>query len=297
MSDGKTIEVLFARYRKEMADDLGKSPKTKEAYLRDLAPWVEYLAEQSSVNADAVFLRGYLARRRKEGVGARSLARFLSSLRHFQNFLRGKKGASGFVFPLTKLKFSEKLPEGLTVEEARAIVAQPDQPGFLPLRNHLLALVLYLTGLRRQEVADLKLRDIERGRELAEVKGKGNKVRFVPLGESLKDALGVYLVQRRNYLGERRDDQGYLFVSSRGQALSTRSIDRIILQRGQKCLGRRVTPHMLRHSFATHMLDAGADLMAIKELLGHTSLSTTQKYTRVSGARLKEAYNKAHPRA
>lgn len=293
------IERLFQRYTTELGKDLGKSELTRKAYLRDLAPWIAHLKryQTGSSKADQAVLRSYLSSRRKAGVSARSLARFLSSLRHFQKFLAGTRDGKRYIYAVTRLKFSEKLPENLTVEEAKKLVTPPEKLDFLSLRNHLLALALYVTGLRRQEVANLKLQDIERGRELAEVKGKGEKVRFVPLGEALKGAIGEYLVERRNYLGDKRKDGGYLFVNNRGQALSIRSIDRIILALGRKRLGRRVTPHMLRHSFATHMLDAGADLMAIKELLGHASLSTTQKYTKVSGARLKEAYSKAHPRA
>ncbi|HSH00650.1 MAG TPA: tyrosine-type recombinase/integrase, partial [candidate division Zixibacteria bacterium] len=260
--------------------------------------WVAHLQKRRAAGADPAVLRSYLAERRAAGVGPRSLARFLSAMRHFQTFLQTTRDGKRFIFTAPRLKFSEKLPEHLTVNEARALVAAPEKSGFLPMRNHVLALTLYLTGLRRQEIADLKVRDLERGRELAEVKGKGAKVRFVPLGEALKGVLAEYLVARREYLGGAGSrDRGYLLVSSRGAPLSIRSIDRIILQLGKERLGRRVTPHMLRHSFATHMLDAGADLMAIKEILGHSSLSTTQKYTKVSGARLKEAYKKAHPRA
>ncbi|MFQ5608345.1 MAG: tyrosine-type recombinase/integrase [Candidatus Zixiibacteriota bacterium] len=288
----------FERFRKALEREMALSEKTREAYLRDLAPWVERLEKQSSHSAaDPALLRSYLAERRQGGVSARSLARFLSALRRFQSFLRDKRIGVECIVPIATLKFSESLPESLSIKEAGALVAAPETLSFLALRNHLLALILYLTGMRRAEVASLKLRDIERGRELAEIKGKGNKVRFVPLGDAVKGVIGDYVVARREYLGDRRCDRGFLFVNNRGEKLSERSVDRIILKLGRERLGRRVTPHMLRHSYATHMLDAGADLMALKELLGHSSLSTTQKYTKVSGARLKEAYNKAHPRA
>ncbi len=304
-------EKLFQKYRAALDNDLGLSPHTKSAYLRDIAPWVKHLQENLGgfKNSDPVILRTYLGQRRREGISARSLARFLSSLRHFQSFLKDNGAPKRFIFSITRLKFSEKLPEGLSVSEARALVAPPEfsaqsqsrpQSDFLALRDYLLSLILYLTGLRRQEVASLKLRDIERGREIAEVKGKGNKVRFVPLTEAVKGVMGEYIVARRRYLDSKKEsafDEGWLLVNNRGESLSTRSIDRIILKLGRERLGRRVTPHMLRHSFATHLLDAGADLMAIKELLGHSSLATTQKYTKVSSARLKEVYQKAHPRA
>ncbi len=292
------IETYFEKYERALSKELGLAEKTREAYLRDLRPWIEHLARYAkNSKADSATLRAFLSSRRQAGVGARSLARFLSALRHFQGFLRRKRIGSELIVTIPALKFSESLPEGLSVSEAGKLVAPAAQEGFLPLRNHLLALVLYLTGMRRAEAGNLKLRDIERGRELAEVKGKGNKIRFVPLGDAVKSVIGAYIISRREFLGDKRTDKGYLFVNKFGGKLSERSIDRVILKLGQERLARRVTPHMLRHSYATHMLDAGADLMALKELLGHASLSTTQKYTKVSGARLKEAYNKAHPRA
>jgi site-specific recombinase XerD len=302
-----SLEELFSKYRKALDDELILSSHTKSAYVRDVAPWVAHLQDNQGAKtssppseADPIILRSFLAKRRKDGVSARSLARFLSALRHFQNFLKERHAPKRYIFPITRLKFSEKLPDGLSIAEARKIVAAPDKVDFLPLRDYLLALILYVTGLRRQEVASLKLRDIERGREIAEVRGKGNKVRFVPLTEAVKGVMGQYIVVRRQFLDSRKErgaDDGWLLINNRGTALSSRSIDRIILKLGRERLGRRVTPHMLRHSFATHLLDAGADLMAIKELLGHSSLATTQKYTKVSSARLKEVYRKAHPRA
>jgi site-specific recombinase XerD len=297
-----TPEELFGRYRNALDNELGLAPHTKSAYVRDVAPWVAHLQDNAKglSGADPVILRTFLAKRRREGVSPRSLARFLSALRHFQTFLKETRAPARYIFSITRLKFSEKLPDGLSVAEARTLVAPPEQTDFLALRDYLLSLILYVTGLRRQEVASLKLRDIERSREIAEVKGKGSKVRFVPLTEAVKGVMGEYIVARRRFLDSRKEssgDEGWLLVNNRGTALSTRSIDRIILKLGRQRLGRRVTPHMLRHSFATHLLDAGADLMAIKELLGHSSLATTQKYTKVSSARLKEVYQKAHPRA
>ncbi len=302
MTPERPLEKLYRKYRLALENDLGISPHTRAAYLRDIAPWVVYLQDNSTSGAKAepVILRTFLAQRRREGISARSLARFLSALRHFQMFLKSAGAPGRHIFSISHLKFSEKLPEGLSESEARKLVTAPDTSDFLSLRNHLLALILYVTGLRRQEVASLKLRDIERGREIAEVKGKGAKSRFVPLTEAVKGVIGEYIVARRAFLDSRQTDsadEGWLLVNNRGAGLSVRSIDRIILKLGRERLGRRVTPHMLRHSFATHLLDGGADLMAIKELLGHASLATTQKYTKVSSARLKEAYKKAHPRA
>lgn len=297
------IEKYFRKFVTDIESDLRLSPRTREAYVRDLSPWVEHLSRQSGSGAtgkapgDPALLRAYLAQRRKAGVGPRSLARFLSALRRFQNFMEDQRAPAGLRFQLTQIKFSENLPDSLTESEAKDLMRFPPSGGFLEFRDHLLALSLYLTGMRRQEVASLKLQDLERGREMIEVKGKGDKTRSVPVGEILKSKLADYVVARRKFLGGARTDDGFLFINRFGKPLSTRSIDRIILKVGRRILGRRVTPHMLRHSFATHLLDNGADLMAIKELLGHSSLTTTQKYTKVSTRRLKEAYAKAHPRA
>ena len=297
------VENYFRKFVRDLDSDLRLSPRTREAYVRDLSPWIKHLSNQPGNGAtgktpgDPAVLRAYLAQRRKAGVGPRSLARFLSALRRFQNFMEDQRAPSGLRFQLTQIKFTENLPDSLTESEAKDLVRFPVGGSFLEFRDHLLALSLYLTGMRRQEVASLKLRDLERGREMIQVTGKGDKTRFVPVGEALKGRLADYVVARRKFLRDIRSDDGFLFVNRFGKPLSTRSIDRIILKVGRRILGRRVTPHMLRHSFATHLLDNGADLMAIKELLGHSSLTTTQKYTKVSTRRLKEAYAKAHPRA
>ncbi len=303
------VAKLFTQYLKSLDNDLRLSPRTKESYRRDLAPWVAYLDKEltaipsNATHGDPVILRAFLALRRRAGLSPRSVARFQSSLKHFQAFMTEKRAPGHLIFEITPTKLSQKLPESLTAADAKLLVAPAESSEFQDVRDTTLALLLYLTGMRRQEVATLRLPDLTRGVDLIEVKGKGNKTRLTPLAEVLRARLNQYLELRANYVesleapGKGVVTSAHVFVNRAGRSLSVRQVDRIILALGKKRLGRRVTPHMLRHSFATHLLDNGADLMAIKELLGHVSLSTTQKYTKVTSERLKEAYKKAHPRA
>ncbi|MEE8577500.1 MAG: tyrosine-type recombinase/integrase, partial [candidate division Zixibacteria bacterium] len=163
-------------------------------------------------------------------------------------------------------------------------------------RDYLMILLFYATGLRRQELASIQLADIDLKRMLMSVIGKGNKQRLVPLGENTTDDIRRFLPKRESHLIEKQTDSNHLFLSRAGHPLSVRSINRLIKQFGLK-EGISVTPHALRHSFATHMLDNGADLVLIKEILGHASLSTTQKYTHVTAETMKRVYRQAHPRA
>ncbi len=212
-------------------------------------------------------------------------------------------------------------------------------------RDYLMVSLFYLSGIRRAEMAGIKLADIDFRKQIIMVLGKGNKVRMVPYGDSIVSDMKHYLEARENFIGPGAGEgacrphnpegfrqkskglgadvdicrphnfigpgagegasrphtavtnhKGYLFLNYRGEPLTVRSIDRIV-KKYCAPLGRRVTPHMLRHSFATHMLENGADILAIKELLGHSSLTTTQKYTHISTDRLKAVYEKAHPRA
>jgi integrase/recombinase XerC len=182
----------------------------------------------------------------------------------------------------------------------RLLAAGEDGP--FPERDRALFELLYATGLRVSEAAGLDLEDVDFSSRLARVVGKGNKERIAPFGEEAGDALAAYLPARaERRLGSRAaesEDGEPLFVNSRGGRLTTRSMARLLKQRLRAAgLPAEISPHALRHSFATHLLEAGADLRAIQELLGHASLSTTQKYTHLDAARLREVYRRAHPKA
>jgi len=280
------------------------SPHTIRAYRRDLEQWVRFMLEprgpdmapqtpqRALAGATARDVRAWLAALHARGLDAVSVARKLAAVRSFYRFLmrRGvvrRNPAREVRAPRVPRKLVTFLPtdEALAVVEAR--------PGAADARARDLAVLemLYATGLRVSELAGLDLDDVDHDARSVRVLGKGNKERIVPYGAPAARAL-------RAYLGGRSRATGPMFLNRRGGRLTVRSIHTIV-RRAARAAGvsRRVSPHTLRHTFATHLLDRGADLRAIQELLGHSRLSTTQRYTHVSTAQLVKTYEAAHPRA
>jgi integrase/recombinase XerC len=204
------------------------------------------------------------------------------------------------LFKIPRIKFSEPLPKFIPQKEAMNlfdIKVDPDKQTKHEIwRDYLVVALFYVTGLRREELAGIKLADIDLNRGLITVIGKRNKERVVPVGETtirdLKDLLKI----REEYVTARNSQSSCLFLNKYGKSLSVRSVDRLVMKYSKR-LGTSFTPHTLRHSFATHLMENGADLMLIKEILGHASLSTTQKYTHVTAETMKKVYQKAHPRS
>lgn len=297
----KTLEKFLA----ELSTARGRSPHTVEAYRRDLAPWVVFLAEQSKVQPttpanDPLFLRMYLRQRSESGSSNRSLARFLSALSSFQKFLAVQSGGAAHIFRLPKIKFAGRLPAFVSQADAARLFeddapVEPDER-FAWWRDYVMVGLLYVSGIRRAELVSLTLPQLDFSRGLVTVIGKGNKQRVVPVGATTVEEVRRYLALRRELLDSRKESTERVFLNQRGRALSVRSVDRLVKQFARK-RGLTFTPHTLRHSFATHMLENGADLVLIKEILGHSSLSTTQKYTHVTAEAMKAAYRKAHPRS
>ncbi|HKD16428.1 MAG TPA: tyrosine-type recombinase/integrase, partial [Thermoanaerobaculia bacterium] len=193
------------------------------------------------------------------------------------------------------------LPRAMTLPDTERLLAADEDDAAVPERERALFELLYATGLRVSEAAGLDLEDVDFSARLVRVTGKGSRERIVPFGEAAADALEAYLPSRAA-LRRRADDDGEpgepLFVNARGGRLTSRSMARLLKRRLRAAgLPAEISPHALRHTFATHLLQAGADLRAIQELLGHASLSTTQKYTHLDAARLREVYRNAHPKA
>jgi integrase/recombinase XerC len=283
--------------------------ETAEAYERDISQFLAFLAGHLNRLPDmkqllalqARDVRAFLAARRGEGVGSRSLARTLSALRMFYRFLeRRGYGKNDAIRSVSLPKLPHSVPKPLTALKATALVdstdiASPDAPEWILARDTAVLALLYGSGLRISEALSLKRRDAPiKGRDMLRVTGKGNKTRVVPVLPIVREAVERYLSLYPLKLGS--DDP--LFVGARGKQLSPRLIQlRIARARAALGLPDTATPHALRHSFATHLLGAGADLRAIQELLGHASLSTTQGYIEVDRAHLLKTYDKAHPRA
>jgi integrase/recombinase XerC len=278
------------------------SPHTRRAYLADLAQYTAFLAEQGAalVPSSPVLVRAFVARA-AASAGATSLARKLSTLRSFYRFLvREGLAPANPARAVASPRRPKLLPKVLPEEEAAALVeAPPAQQGPLALRDRAFLELLYGSGLRVSELTGLDLADVDLAQGLVRVLGKRRKERIVPFGSSAADALRRWLEEGRPVLAAEAPRAGNgLFLNHRGGRLSARSVARRI-ERWVRWAGlpRHVHPHVLRHSFATHLLGNGADLRGIQELLGHASLSTTQRYTHLDWKRLAEVYDRAHPRA
>lgn len=287
------------RFQQYLAVERNVSPHTCAAYLRDLAELQAFLATVGEADSaalqriDHLLLRRYLAELHKKNQRT-SIARKLSSLRTFFRYLvreglLQKTPAEGLATP----KRNRYLPKTLSVDEAAALMERGHGTTTLALRDRAMLELLYSSGLRVSELTGLDAGALDLRENLVRVLGKGRKERIVPVGRKARESLAAYLEARGTI-----SDNEPLFVNHRGGRLTPRSVQRHLKTRLIKAgVLKDISPHALRHSFATHLLDGGADLRAIQELLGHASLSTTQRYTQVSVDQLMAVYDKAHPRS
>lgn len=294
------MDTFIQDYLRYLQINSNISQATHQAYLQDLrrfATFIEILWEQSIVQVDHYLLREYLAVLHKKGYTRTTIARHLASIRGLYKYLH----RMGIVTknPTVHVKFARKsqtLPDVLSVDEVNDLLSAFSSTSPLVQRNRAIFELIYAAGLRVSEVTNLNLVDAPDSSGLIRVLGKGNKERIVPVGEYALLALENYLANGRPFLI--KAEETALFVNHRGSRLSPRGVQYILNQHIQNtALDKGVSPHSLRHSFATHLLDGGADLRAVQELLGHASLSTTQLYTRISRSHLKSTYNRSHPRA
>lgn len=242
-------------------------------------------------------IRGFIAAGLESGLSARTENLLLSALSSYCNFLV-KQGnlKENPVKKIYRPKEKKRLPEFYEKEALDAYFTKESEPGYAPLRNRLILMMLYATGMRRAEIAGLKLQDLDEGRKILRVTGKGNKEREIPIIPVLYENILVYLQQRNNLYPHNRDS---FFLTEKGETLYVQIVNTIVRQElaGLKGFSGKKSPHVLRHSFATHLLNDGADLNSIKEVLGHSSLAATQVYTHNSFEQLKKVYKTAHPRA
>ncbi len=306
--DVAALPPEIRRFAAYLETEARASAHTIRAYLADLSQYAAYLAEagEGVVPSSPALVRGFVARAAR-GAGPASLGRKLSTVRSLYRFLVREGLAPGNPARAVRgPRRPRRLPEVLPEEEVALLVEAPDgaPPGTarpLALRDRAFLELLYASGLRVSELTGLDVEDLDLPQGLVRVLGKRRKERLVPFGRAAADALRRWLEEGRPALaaGKGAAPAGRaLFLSHRGRRLGARSvarrIDRWVLAAG---LPRHVHPHVLRHCFATHLLGNGADLRGIQELLGHASLSTTQRYTRVNWKQLAEAYDRAHPRA
>jgi integrase/recombinase XerC len=303
---GRLAEELAA-FDRHLADERGVSRHTRAAYGTDLGRFARFLStvfwnrpleKIAAADVDALAVRSYLAHLRADGLVKASIGRHLSALRTFFAFLKreGRVDANPAKAIATPRK-EQALPRTLSVTEAGAVVEARGREGALGARDRALLELLYATGLRVSELVGLKLEDVDLSARQVRTIGKGRKERIVPFGRAAADAVKTWLKARADMRPSARD-AGALFLNANAGRLTDRSVRRILDRAVSAAdVGRHDSPHALRHSFATHLLAAGADLRSIQELLGHASLSTTQKYTHLDAERLLEVYRKSHPKA
>ncbi|MDD2900997.1 MAG: site-specific tyrosine recombinase XerD [Syntrophales bacterium] len=293
------LDELLEQFYHHLAAERGLAPLTLESYSHDLQDFREYLftlARNAWEEVSLDDLQNYLAALEARGLSARSRARRLSALRQFFRFLlREEKLSANPVELLDSPRLPMKLPKVLGEEEVAALLAATDPATPLGQRDGALLEVLYATGLRVSELVGLTHKQVDLRRGVVRVRGKGNKERVVPMVPRAVEKLNLYLSQGRPQLLKGRDSH-YLFLNRRGGPLSRQGFWKILKQYALKAGVRDFSPHTLRHSFATHLLSRGANLRVLQLLLGHADLATTQIYTHLDAARLREVHKKAHPR-
>jgi integrase/recombinase XerC len=278
------------------------SAHTVSNYRRDLSRLAAFMEKRNVPleKVDHLFLRDFLNTLYLDGLGKSSVSRTLSAIRTFFRTMVGRRRVPPNPAEMVASpRLPKRLPGNLSESEVRGLLEAPTETTFTALRNRAILELLYASGLRVSELVGLDADDLDRDARLVRVLGKGRKERIVPFGRFAAEALDAYEQERARLPGTpQADGPAPLFISRRGTRLTTRTIERLVARcRTLLRPGRHLTPHTLRHSFATHLLENGADLRAIQELLGHASLRTTQKYTHASPEHLRQEYRRAHPRA
>lgn len=302
------LRALIRDFLEDLEERRGASRHTVRNYGSDLSQFAEFLEAKRAPEhepagpgpVDTAVLRAYLGSLHERGLSSTTVARKLAALRSLYRYLT-RSGAVDRdpARALRAPRTPARIPTRMEMDEVEALLRAPDPATPLGCRDLAILELLYGTGLRVSELVGLNLADVNPGSRILRVLGKGGKERVVPFGEVAADALGPWLRARAEVQGTAGDSEA-VFLNARGGRLSDRSVRTVVRrylgEAGLVRLAGSVSPHTLRHAFATHLLDHGADLRSIQELLGHTNLATTQKYTHVSTARIFEVYSQAHPR-
>ncbi len=297
------MQALIDEFLGYLAVEKGSSPNTIAAYRKDLADYAAFLSARGITDPDSVKrddITDWIVSLRAAGLAPSSVSRKVSAIKSFHKFLLAEGIATtcptaGLPVP----KKSAQLPDYISIEDAEKLLAQPFPDGPVGLRDRALLEVLYGCGLRASEAVGLDLLDIDRDSGFVRVFGKGSKERLVPMGGVAANALDAYLRQGRPFLRTKRSatpNGSAVFLNVRGGRLSRQALFRLVRTYGGR-VGLELHPHTLRHSFATHLLQGGAGLRELQEMLGHSDVSTTQIYTHVDPQHMREEYLSTHPRA
>ncbi len=325
MHDHLPVVAQFLSY---LIDERHFSPYTSRCYGLDLRQYCDYLMERFSLKqeepaekaalermdrasqtvtakvlaADLEVIRGFLTKMGEQNYSAATMARKIATLRSFHKWMekRGYVGNNPMLLIRTP-KQAKRLPKAITVDQVERLLSAPDDQDLLGARDRAILETLYSTGIRVSEVVGINRCDVNDAGEAIIIRGKGKRERVVPLGSHALQALRHYVQMLDSEMAKAglvSDPEAPLFVNKHGTRLSSRSVRRKVSKYlAQVGLDPDISPHTIRHSFATHLLDNGADLRSVQELLGHQSLSSTQVYTHLTTQRMRDAYDKAHPRA
>jgi integrase/recombinase XerC len=299
-----TLEQALADFLTHLGLEKNSSQQTVKSYREDLTQALQYLREQTKQPStgprdwNVRSLRGLMAWLHTQGYAKSTIARRMAAIRAFGKFLcREGHMTSNPAESLRGPRLDKNLPHFLTWDDIQKLLSSPDQDE-LGLRDRAWLETLYSAGLRVSELVQLNIPDVDLDEGIMVVRGKGKKERLALLGEPAVRAIRDWLSERQSLLNRQGLVSDAVFLNCHGTRITTRSIGRLLEKYLQLAgLDPRTTPHTIRHSFATHMLDAGAELRGVQELLGHKSLTTTQIYTHISTQRLQQSYHKAHPRA
>ncbi|WP_375179076.1 site-specific tyrosine recombinase XerD [Enterococcus rotai] len=296
------MEEQIIDYLHYLQIERGLSLNTRKSYERDLHKYSTFLSEQK-IDAwqkiDRYTIMEYLQMLHNQNNSSATIIRMISSLRGFHQFLRQERITDHDPMQhIDSPKKAQKLPSTLSVEEVTLLIETPDTSKPLGIRNRTILEVMYATGLRVSELVDLKIGDLHLSIGLLQTIGKGDKERIIPLGDYAIKWIEKYLEEARPVLIKKNQNETHLFVNHHGRPLSRqgvwKNLNQIVVAAG---IHKNITPHTLRHSFATHLLENGADLRIVQELLGHADISTTQIYTHITKQRMADVYKEHFPRA
>ncbi|MDN6639780.1 MAG: site-specific tyrosine recombinase XerD [Tetragenococcus sp.] len=279
----------------------GLSANTRKSYQRDLEQYLSFLHKEKITawqDVDRLTIIAFLQSLQEEEKSSATITRMVTSLRRFHQFLRQERYIDHDPMQhIESPKTTQKLPDTLNVNEVERLIEAPDTKKLLGMRDRAILEVMYATGMRVSELINIKLNDLHLSMGLLQTTGKGDKERIVPLGDMAIYWIETYLEDARPKLSQKHPEEEHLFVNGHGSSLSRQGIWKnlkaLVLKAG---IRKNVTPHTLRHSFATHLLENGADLRTVQELLGHADISTTQIYTHITKKRMTEVYKQYFPR-
>ncbi|MGX7446872.1 site-specific tyrosine recombinase XerD [Dolosigranulum pigrum] len=296
-------QEALAEYIIYLKIERGLSANTVNSYKRDIEKYLTFLTEKKITQLDEVSrfeILDFLQTLRQSGAADNSIIRMVSSLRKFHQYLKRESIVSDDPMQLIDTpKKASTLPKAISPQAVEQLLEAPDTTTPLGVRDRTILELMYATGLRISELVNLKLSDMHLTMGFIQTMGKGEKERIIPLGEIASQWLDHYLDGARVYLQDQSAETSeYVFLNSRGKGLSRQGVWKKVKQLALEAgIDQNVTPHTLRHSFATHLLENGADLRMVQELLGHADISTTQIYTHITKTRLKQVYSDYHPRA